>query len=66
MISSAHSVPVSPSTVDADVLLHDDSKSTQIMGKELSINFFKLSTCLIEATAYLLKPQLHKPLSRMD
>lgn len=66
MISSAHSVAVAPSAVSVDVLLNDDSKSTQIMRKELSINFFELSTCLTEATAYLLKPQLHKPLSRTD
>lgn len=66
MISSAHSVPVAPSTIGADVLLHDYSKSTQITGKELSINFFELSTCLTQGTAYSFKPQLHKPLSRMD
>lgn len=63
MISSAHSVSVAPSTIGTDVRLLDDSKSTQIMGKELSINLFQLSTCLTEPAAYLFKPQLHKPLS---
>lgn len=61
IISSAHHVSVTPCTIGADVLLLDDSKSTQITGMELSINIFELSTCLTEATTYLFKP-----LSRMD
>lgn len=51
-ISSAHSVSAATSTIGADVLLHDDLKSIPIIGKELSINFFELSTCLTEATVY--------------
>lgn len=66
MISLAHSVPVALTTICVDVLLHYDSRSTQITGNEVSIYFFEFSICLTEATAYLFKPQLHKPLSGMD